>query len=413
MDRNLAKAVIHSFRGERAEVCDRLACFEYRHWVENYRWLDASGLALYFLDRVRSLELDDVVPDRVLARLTENATDNRKKTEGMYEEFVRLNRKLQAAGVEFANLKGFSLVPDASPDAALRCQFDLDFLVASRDVALCEEVLKQEGYVLDGIGRNVREYKAGSGQVPSIRELYKAKPQRSVEIHIASSQVRDKSYPDDRLSRIQWKLRDGFKFPVLSDCDQVLSLAHHLFKHLKSEWTRASWILEYARYIHFHRFDDSLWLEVEGYLSADSRAKVAVGAATLLAYQSFGIPCIPPILTVAITELPVSVRLWIERYGNNVLFTPFPGTKLYLLLERALWGDEGAHSVERSRKLFPLHRPPKITVGSERAGLLRRMKAFQAEGSYLMFRLRFHVTQGIAYMIEESRWKRDMASMQG
>jgi hypothetical protein len=331
----------------------------------------------------------------------------------MYEEFVRLNRKLQAAGVEFANLKGFSLVPDVAPDAALRCQFDLDFLVASRDVAHCEEILKREGYVLDGISKDVREYKAGSGQVPSIEDLYKAKPQRSVEVHIASSHVRDKSYPDDRLSRIQWKLRDGFKFPVLSDCDQFLSLALHLFKHLKSEWTRASWILEYASYIHFHRSDDSLWLEVERYLSTDSGAKVAVGAATLLAHQSFGIPYIPPVLTVAITELPVSVRMWIERYGNNVLFTPFPGTKLYLLLERALSGDEGAHSVETHRKLFPLHRPPKITVRSEKAGLLRRMKGLQAEVSYLMFRLRFHVTQGFAYMIEASRWKREMASIQG
>jgi Uncharacterised nucleotidyltransferase len=413
MDRNLAKAVIHSFREEKAEVYDRLASFDYRNWVESYSWLDASGLALYFFDRVRTPELDGVVPDRVLTRLMKNAADNRKKTEGMYEEFVRLNLKLQAAGVEFVNLKGFSLVPDVSPDAALRCQFDLDFLVASRDVALCEEVLKREGYVLDGIGRNVREYKAGSGQVPSIRELYKAKPQRSVEIHIADSQARDESYPDDRLSRIQWKLRDGFKFPVLSDRDQFLTLAFHLFKHLKSEWTRASWILEYARYIHFHRFDDSLWLEVERHLSTDSRVEVAVGAATLLTHQSFGIPCIPPVLTAAITGLPVSVRVWIERYGNNVLYAPFPGTKLYLLLERALWGDEGAHSVERSRKLFPLHRPPKITVGSERAGLLRCMKGFQVEASYLMFRLRFHVTQGIAYMIEASRWKRDMASMQG
>ena len=413
MDRNLAKAVIQSFREEKAEVYDRLAGSNYLHWVESYSWLDASGLALYFLDRVRALELDGVVPDRVLTRLTENATDNRKKTEGMYEEFVRLNRKLQAAGVEFANLKGFSLVPDASPDAALRCQFDLDFLVAARDIAVCEEVLKREGYVLDGIGKNVREYKAGSGQIPSIRELYKAKPQRSVEIHIVSSQLRDGSYPDDRLSRIQWKLRDGFEFPVLSDCDQFLSLAFHLFKHLKSEWTRASWILEYASYIHFHRFDDSLWLEVERYLSANSKEKVAVGAATLLADQSFDIPSIPPVLTGVITELPVSVRLWIERYGNNVLFTPFPGTKLYLLLEQALCGNEGAHSVERSRKLFPLHRPPKITVGSEGVGLLRRMKGFQAEGRYLMFRLRFHVTQGIAYMIEASRWKRDTASMQG
>lgn len=414
MNRQLAEAVIATFREAPAEVhYDRLAKFDYSAWAGLYRWLDASGLTIYFLDRLCSLQLEAAIPDRVLHRLEDNAANNRERSAGMLEEFIRINIQFQTAGLSYVNLKGFTLVPDACSDAALRCQLDLDFLVARNDVPLCEQVLEREGYVLSGAGENVLEFKTGGGDIPALYDLYKAKPQRSVEVHIAGSLEQNNARLSNReLSQHRSQSWQGLEFPVLSDCDKFVGLALHLLKHLKGEWTRASWVLEYANFIRFHHEDEPLWLEVSKHLSSDPEAKTAVGLATLLTDRIFGISSFPEPLSRAVLELSQLSRLWVERYGNSVLFASFPGTKLYLLLKTALSTDEDGRSSEIQNRLFPMHRPPRVTIDADDRGVASRMKQIRAETEYVLFRLRFHLAQGFYYMLEAPRWRRTMASLQ-
>jgi Uncharacterised nucleotidyltransferase len=407
MRHQLAEAVVATFRNEEYEShSERLSSFNYQAWVEIYNWLDASGLALYFLDRICNLGLEGSIPDRVLRRLEENLADNRIKNARMFEEFVRINLEFQEENISYVNLKGFTLTPDVCSDTALRSQFDLDFLVAPGDLIRCEEILKRNCYALAGSSKIVKEYKTEGGSLPSARDLYKEKPQRSIEIHSTYSTKSDEIYLDDtRITQCVSRDWAGSKLPDLSDCHKFFELTHHLFKHLNSEWTRASSILEYRNYIVFHRHDRALWHEVQRHISSNPKSKLAVGVAALMSDRIFDISPLPPPLAQAVIELPEPVRLWIEWYGNIVLFAHFPGTKLYLLLQRALSNND-LELRESLNKLLPLHWPQKVTLGQKNEKFIFRMKRMLYEIAHLFFRLRFHVKQGLLYMIEARRWEK-------
>jgi hypothetical protein len=416
MNHQLIEAVIATFReSEQPSMVyyDRLAGFNYRAWAGIYRWLDASGLTLYFIDRIKALQLEAALPYRVLCRFEENANDNRGRSAQMLKEFMRINLEFQTSSISYTNIKGFTLIPDACPDAALRYQDDLDFLVADCDIPRCTEILERYGYLLTVTCNGVMEFKADSGLLPSVQDLYRAKPQRSVDIRICNSFTQGKTgLRNDRFLQRRVRNWNGHEFPVLTDNDRFLAMAQHLFKHLKGEWTRASWVLEYANFIDSHSKDDALWREVEEDLLSNPEAKTAVGAATLITETIFGMSNFPGVLSRAVQELPRSVRFWIERYGGKALSARFPGTKLYLLLQRALSRDEEAGVRKRLKKLLPAHLPPRIAFGSGNESLFVRLKQVRSEINYLFFRLRFHVTQGFSYMLEALRWKRSISSLE-
>ena len=107
------KLLLLTFCDPLPEQCARLENLSERQWRKLLHWLDISGLALYFLDRMTELQRSAVARRHgsFLSRLQHNLQDNIGRTQGMIAESVAIQREFQGAGLLYATLKGFSLCP--------------------------------------------------------------------------------------------------------------------------------------------------------------------------------------------------------------------------------------------------------------------------------------------------------------
>jgi hypothetical protein len=408
--RDLPEAVLAAFQKDPGEIHrKRLDRFTVHDWRRCIHWLDTSGLALYFLNRLTSLGVEKCVPVEVLGQLRQRLSDNRIRTRDLFDEFAIINDRFRKAGLRYVNLKGFSLVPDYCPDPSLRYQLDLDFLMSPSDALACCDILESFGYSATKHDERLVEFRAGMERVPSIRDLYKPKRRRSVEVHFAISLPEKASA---LLDRSRMHSIDGLEFPVLSEVDMFLAQTLHLFKHFKAEWTRISWLLEFRAFVTARRHNSSFWHEVHAVAANLPQSILGLGVVTYLGTEAFG-EFAPPALTEwSVDVLPRPVRLWLERYGRTVLLTDFPGTKLYLLLKNELSSDREPRRWITLRTLLPLHRPPQVAyVGRGPNG--PRIRAVFDQVRFVLFRLRFHVAESLRYLVEVRRWKRIINSLSG
>ena len=144
----------------------------------------------------------------------------------------------------------------------------------------------------------------------------------------------------------------------------------------------------FSKTLNFVRFNEQnkpLWIEVQKQILGSEEIALAVGAATLVSRENFSLPCLPEVLTRAIEQLPPQVKLWIRRYGKRLVFARFPGTKLYLLLHRALPGAGHRELGEIRAKLLPLRRPARVTVNTGNRRLWFRLLRTRDEIRYFFF----------------------------
>jgi len=390
--------VLASFARSREDVSNDFAGFNHADWESQLTWLDVSGLALYFLDRLTTLDLETLLPPNILTRLRNNLADNRERNAALLREAVEINRSFQQENILYSNVKGVTLVPDSVPDYGLRCQLDLDFLVAAEHGDKARLVLEKMGYQLHCVSGHTWDFRTGTSEVASLRDLYKAKPQRTAELHLVRADgVLERTYP---------RMIAGMPFFVFSPVDLYLAQSKHLFKHLSGAHTRVAWLLEARRHMLARHADKSFWSDVAKSVTDDPRAAIALGVVTILLEDIFGDQ--PPEYLARLTAETVTqpVRLWLQRYGQRTLLADIPGTKLYLLLLAVLPTQFGASPSDRTQHLAPLHRPPMITRGYAGESTSSRMKRYWIQLRYILFRLRFHCVAGADYFLESYRFHR-------
>ena len=401
-EQSIRLAVLSLFRDPVPEQCSLLIELSANEWERLMRWLDLSGLALYFLDRVVELKLCNLLPMAVFTRLHLNLIDNTERTRHMLLESTEIQREFKEAGISYAVLKGISLWPTAVPKPELRSQFDMDYLVAEPDMTGAREVLERSGYRLYAVSGRSWEFKKNERPGVSLRDIYKHFNSYGVELHADQRGGNTNSV----LDRAEWRDVNGIEMPVLNPVDLFLGHGMHTFKHVCGEYARTSQFLEFWRHVLRYRGDAQFWNELRGVAGGNRRACLGLGLVLYLTSRVMG-DFLPEALGEwTVDRLPHRLSLWVRTYGHRVMLGDHPGTKLYLILQRELerCGVDGKRS--RRSSLLPAQLPPPVIRPFENEDSGTRIRRYVMQLRTILERARFHLVEGLRYAVEMRRWRR-------
>jgi hypothetical protein len=374
-------------------------------WQRLQLWLDYHGLALYFFDRLSQLQCNDLLPAFVSDALDRRLRENTLRTRSLTAEAIAIQREFQGAGLRYALLKGLSLWPSSFSRPELRSQFDLDFLVAGRDLSQAREILARRGYRLYAAGGRSWEFKRNERPHFALHDLYRDTNSWRVELHAERESRRCFSL----LERLEWRDFSGFVMPTLSPFDLFLGHGLHACKHVCAEFCRAAHLLEFRQHILFHRSDRAFWETLEQLASENPQSALRLGTVTLLIAQVMGDFAPEALTRWTVDPLPASVRLWIQMYGHCAVLGSFPGSKLYLLLQRELEAQGIPAKRPFRQSLIPSSFPPPIIRAHPGDHLSIRLGRYRMQFCLILSRLRFHLVEGVRFACESGRWRRQLS----
>jgi hypothetical protein len=396
------EAVLLTFCDPLPAEYTRLLHLSRKDWQDLLRWLDTSGLALYFFDRLEELGLLETLPMAVLTRLQQNLADNPERINAMITESVAIQHRFQDAGLSYAVLKGFSLWPLSVPKLELRTQLDLDFLVEEEGAMEARHILEEFGYRMHAISGSSWEFKAGEHWPPSLNNLYKAGVSRSAELHLESPSRSGSSL----LSRTQKRHFHGVLMPILSPVDLLLGQGLHLYKHVCSPCARTAHMIEFRRHVVARFDDDAFWAQLQQRVSHDPETSLRLGVVILLISRTMGRFAPHALNCWTVDHLPAKARLWVDLYGRRSALASFPGSKLYLLLENELESEGLVAKRSLRQALLPRRLPPAIAHAVDGENYYVRLNRYYWQLHFIFFRLRFHLVEGVRYLYELSIWRR-------
>lgn len=401
-EQSLRMAVLSLFCHPVPEQCSILVELSAQEWKRMVRWLDLSGLALYFLDRLVELRLCNLLPTAVFTRLHLSLIDNTERTRQMLLESMRIQKGFQQSRISYAVLKGISLWPAAVARPELRSQFDMDYLVAESDLATAQGILERAGYRLYAVSGKSWEFKKNEQPGVALKDIYKHFGSYGVELHTIPAGTNSNSL----LDRLHWREVEGMLMPLLSPLDLFLGHGMHTFKHVRGEYVRAAQFLELRRHVIRYRDDGEFWRELRLEAEENRRTCLGMGLSLYLIEHVMG-SFVPDALACwTVDRLPDRLRLWVHTYGHRVVLGDHPGTKLYLLLEQEL--EKCGLEIKRSARsrLLPAHLPPPAIRPSANESTRTRIRRNFMHLGTIVERARFHVVEGMRYAVEARRWHR-------
>ncbi len=416
MNRSLAEAIV-SCLSLSAGTCEGLKKFRLRDWERTFNWLDRAGLTLYLLQRQKSIGAAELIPLEVLARFKQNLADNQRRVDYLAAEFGSLNQRFERAGVNYAAIKGFSLVPSFCPDAVLRSPSDLDYLVDKPSLPLARAVLEESGYRLQRFSDLEFKFLKPSSRIPTLSDdQYSRATEPLVELHLAfwnqkahRVPVNESEFRLDHTVSHEWR---GLSFPVLRAEDAFVLQILHVFQHALECWVKLCWLLEIGYFLRAQSLDTQFWdrldVRMQEFPGLAEFAAVVMG----LVKRVFGAP-MPAIVEKWTRSLRSPARIWLENYAwtwaiqdhprhDLSLFSP---AKLAFFLHREFIPDAEVRAEITHQRLFPWKQPVQIAVPSDGTAV-SVLKASRLQWQFVLQRLNFHLGSSSRYLWETPRWRK-------
>jgi len=378
------------------------------------RWMDWSGLALPFFNRLQQRCDTEQLSTEWRLALSQRLTRNVARTQDMLAEMQRISSAFRSYGVTAACLKGFLLAPDFCEHPYLRHQVDFDLLVRPASVRSAAAALQSCGYFTTCLNES-REtcFLTPSQHIPSPSDdLYALQPQRQVDLHISIWEPcpwLPLEVPEDSLDHLQPQNILGVECLGLSLEDKFLLHVLHAFRHSFRSWVRVSWFLEIAKCMELHHHDDAVWNRVVARAGSSQRMKSIFAFILGLAKRLFHCRVPHPLQSWMAEAISISLRAWLDHFSVSWAISDWPGNLSNLFLAREFIPNANLRKQYLRSRLLP--KKGSTTLGALASATPRQFFRLQtARLSYVAHRTAAHMKDVLALPFEQIRWKRALRS---
>lgn len=304
------------------------------------------------------------LPSWVREHLGSNLADTALHWERVQAAYREAAATLDANGVEYLVLKGFTQAPDFVPRPELRWQGDIDFYVPREHIPAAVHALQEIGYA----SYHAEEYYRYHDHAPTLLRFgewkwngnyYDPEAPPAVEVHfclwndsVSSIAIREiEEFWDRRRVR---RLGD-LTFPALHPVDHVGYLALHILRNVFSAESPVHHVRELAIFLDTHAVDDDFWREWTLMHSPRLRSIQAIAFSLAGAWFSSNQH---GAVKAVIYSLDPTLRSWIETCGCEPLESLFRRTRDGRLLQSLL-----VETPEARRKIIAMALAPGRIAG--------------------------------------------------
>jgi hypothetical protein len=392
-----------------APVPSALSAISSEKWPATLKSCDGAGLTIPLY-----LRCSGNLPVEIRGQIANKLKNNVARWSRLKSTYAEISSALEANGIKFAVLKGFSQWPLFAGDPRHRSQFDIDLLLERYNLDRAAAVAASLGYepavpagrrpVVDHFPTLIRK----TGWVWQ-DDYFDPDIPFSLELHFRCWDAETEGFGPLNLEeifrgRLVERRCEEITFQSLNEVDSLLYASLHALRHLLRGNLRASHIYEIAWFLHRQSCADEFWRAWRESSSAELREQQAICFALA---KSWFAPTLHPIVEQSVSSLASPVRRWLSRYSLSPLTKSSESHKHEIWLHWSLLGSTRKRLSVLRRRLIPVRMPGPVSAVHLKPQQLTFKIRLKARCTYLRYfcrRLRHHFASLLPTSVSAAVW---------